>query len=121
NVPVADFHDVITGTNGYAAGVGYDLVTGLGTPLADLLIPDLVAYNGAISSERTVTVTADTVGSGGSGGNLGGPMNAVFRVFNAELVATPGQQSGAGQRLAAAGLAVVEAPTAASAVLALAP
>ena len=58
NVPAADFHDVTTGTNGYTAGVGYDLVTGLGTPLADRLIPDLIAYNGAISTERSVTVTA---------------------------------------------------------------
>src|SRR5205807_3166965 len=80
NVPMADFHDVITGTNGYAAGVGYDLVTGLGTPLADLLIPDLVAYNGAVSSERTITVTAAAVG-GGSGAS--GVTNALpsFNAF----------------------------------------
>ena len=37
-----DFHDITSGNNGYAAGVGYDLVTGLGTPEANLLIPALV-------------------------------------------------------------------------------
>ena len=47
----ADFHDIATGnTNqdpttsvpGYAAGVGWDPVTGLGTPDAAVLLPDLV-------------------------------------------------------------------------------
>jgi hypothetical protein len=91
NVPAADFHDVTSGTNGYGAGVGYDLVTGLGTPRADLLIPDLVAYNGAVSSERTVTVTAAAVGggSGASGVTNALRFNAVA-VFNAEIVAVPG-------------------------------
>jgi hypothetical protein len=37
-----DFHDITSGNNGFAAGVGYDLVTGLGTPEANLLIPALV-------------------------------------------------------------------------------
>ena len=33
--------DITTGNNGYSAGVGYDLVTGLGTPNVQYLIPDL--------------------------------------------------------------------------------
>ena len=44
----ADFHDVTTGNNqldpsvpGYSAGVGWDPVTGLGTPNAANLVPDL--------------------------------------------------------------------------------
>ena len=41
-LPSADFHDVITGNNGLAATVGYDMVTGRGTPIANLLISDLV-------------------------------------------------------------------------------
>lgn len=40
-LPAADFHDITTGNNGYAAGTGYDLVTGRGTPVANLLVPDL--------------------------------------------------------------------------------
>jgi hypothetical protein len=48
---------VTSGTNGYSAGAGYDLVTGLGTPVADLLVPDLAAFDGAVNNQRTVTVT----------------------------------------------------------------
>jgi hypothetical protein len=39
----ADFHDVTAGNNGEPAGVGYDFVTGLGTPKADQLVPALAA------------------------------------------------------------------------------
>ena len=39
-LPSSDFHDVTTGSNGtYSAGTGYDLVTGLGSPIANLLVP----------------------------------------------------------------------------------
>jgi len=48
-----DFYDITSGNNtyagggvsvaGYAAGPGWDAVTGLGTPDAALLIPDLIA------------------------------------------------------------------------------
>jgi hypothetical protein len=41
SLPGDDFHDVISGNNGFAAGPGYDLVTGIGTPVADRLIPHL--------------------------------------------------------------------------------
>ncbi len=38
-----DFHDITSGSNGgYSAGPGYDEVTGLGSPVANKLIPDLV-------------------------------------------------------------------------------
>jgi uncharacterized repeat protein (TIGR03803 family) len=40
-LPAGDFHDVTTGNNGYPAGPGYDLVTGIGTPVANNLVPDL--------------------------------------------------------------------------------
>jgi hypothetical protein len=44
SLPANAFHDVTTGNNGtYAAGSGYDAVTGLGTPVANVLIADLVA------------------------------------------------------------------------------
>lgn len=37
-----DFHDITSGNNGsFSAGPGYDEVTGLGSPVANLLIPDL--------------------------------------------------------------------------------
>jgi subtilase family serine protease len=42
-----DFHDITTGSNGYAATVGYDLATGWGSPNGTSLITDLL---GAISA-----------------------------------------------------------------------
>ncbi len=42
-LPAATFHDVTSGNNGFAAGVGYDLVTGRGSPLANQLLPRLAA------------------------------------------------------------------------------
>jgi len=41
-----DFHDITTGRSGpprIAAGPGYDLATGLGTPIANLIVADLVS------------------------------------------------------------------------------
>jgi streptogramin lyase len=87
NLPVSDFHDITSGSNGYSAGTGYDLVTGLGTPVANLLVPALAAYNRAVNAQRSVTVT----GAGVPGGNnsAGGTFN-VINVFNAVMVAAPG-------------------------------
>ena len=39
-----NFHDVSIGGNGYGAGPGYDLVTGLGSPAANRLIPSLINF-----------------------------------------------------------------------------
>ncbi len=44
SLPSSDYHDIIYGSNGYSATTGYDLATGLGTPVANLLVPDLAAY-----------------------------------------------------------------------------
>src|SRR5271167_2495652 len=46
-LPQSDYNAIASGNNGYTAGSGYNLVTGLGTPVANLLVPDLVAYQGA--------------------------------------------------------------------------
>ena len=44
-MPAADFHDITSGSNGrnngMSPGTGYDLVTGLGSPVGNLLIPQL--------------------------------------------------------------------------------
>jgi hypothetical protein len=39
------YNDIVDGNNGYQAGPGYDLVTGIGTPIADQIVEALV--NGA--------------------------------------------------------------------------
>jgi hypothetical protein len=41
-MPAADFHDITSGSNGaYSAGPGYDLVTGRGSPAANLVVAAL--------------------------------------------------------------------------------
>jgi subtilase family serine protease len=48
SLPGTDFHDITTGTSTgtphYTAAVGYDLVTGLGSPVANQLIDDLAGF-----------------------------------------------------------------------------
>ncbi len=60
SLPSSDFHDVTTGSNGtYSAAPGYDLVTGLGTPVANLLVPALAGYGStspAVSTPSTLNV-----------------------------------------------------------------
>lgn len=41
-LPSADFRDILTGSNGFNAVVGYDLVTGRGSPRASLVINGLI-------------------------------------------------------------------------------
>jgi hypothetical protein len=57
------FHDVTSGSNGYSAKAGYDLVTGLGTPKADALVPALVKVTGSgatLSLNAAVAAAATT-------------------------------------------------------------
>jgi hypothetical protein len=61
-LPSADFHDITTGGSTgspkYSAGPGYDLVTGRGTPYADLVVRDLVGK----SSVPAPTISSIVVG-----------------------------------------------------------
>ena len=41
----ANFHDITTGSNGFAAGTGYDLATGIGSPTANLVVPALAGFH----------------------------------------------------------------------------
>jgi hypothetical protein len=59
----SDFHDITTGSNGFNAGVGYDLVTGRGTPKANLLLPDLAGaatISGNIFNDENGNGTLDS-------------------------------------------------------------
>ena len=40
-----NYHDITVGNNGYPAGPGYDLVTGIGSPRANGIIPYLSTYD----------------------------------------------------------------------------
>jgi subtilase family serine protease len=66
-LPASAFHDITAGGNGYAARVGYDLVTGRGTPIANLLVPALAGE----PPSTTTTTTPPSVG-GSTGTSTGG-------------------------------------------------
>jgi hypothetical protein len=64
----ADYHDITSGTStgspNYSAGVGYDYVTGLGSPIANLVAQSLVGVAVAPSDHLVVSgPTADTAGA----------------------------------------------------------
>jgi len=60
SLPAGDFHDIVTGNNGgYSAAVGYDMASGLGTPIANQLVPDLAG-----ADTITGRVFDDTNGDG---------------------------------------------------------
>jgi hypothetical protein len=90
SLPQADYNAIDSGSNGYTAESGYNLVTGLGTPAANLLVPDLAAYQGAGTTYSGAGVgplqdaSLSDVGSGG-GGTLD-----VFSVFDAMTVGRGG-------------------------------
>jgi hypothetical protein len=60
-----DFHDITSGNNGgFSAGPGYDAVTGRGSPVGNVLIPDLA---GAVTLSGTAFNDAAGDGAFGSG------------------------------------------------------
>ena len=64
-LPSSDFHDVTTGNNGYAAGSGYDLATGIGTPIANLLVPALAGVSvSPAATQLSFSVSPSTTTAG---------------------------------------------------------
>ena len=61
SLPVADFHDINGGNNGISAAAGYDQATGLGTPIANKLVPDLALGN---APSPTVVGTSPSLAGG---------------------------------------------------------
>jgi hypothetical protein len=58
-----DFFDVTSGSNGKQAGAGYDLVTGLGSPKANNLIPDLIKTGVSTTFKVTTSTSTPTAGT----------------------------------------------------------
>jgi len=89
-LPQRDYNVIASGNNGYTAGSGYNLVTGLGTPVANLLVADLVAYQGPGTSYPGPSVgplqDASLVDPTSA---AGGPID-VFSVFDSLTVASNG-------------------------------
>ena len=83
-----DFHDVTTGANGrYGAGAGYDLVTGLGTPKADRLVPALATLTGSGAAVAFPQPAAPAVTFSGTAQTAGGLAGATPR--RVEVGGTP--------------------------------
>jgi hypothetical protein len=84
-----DFHTVTSGSNGYAAAAGYNLVTGLGTPVANLVVPDMIAGNFPATGQvapASAAALVDSLPAGGSSGSTASVMN----VFDALPMGGPG-------------------------------
>jgi hypothetical protein len=94
SLPQVDYNVISSGYNGYTAGPGYNLVSGLGTPVVNSLIADLIAWNGTASYAGPTVhplQSAYLVNTGGGGAN--GPTNAI-NVFSAlTLPSLPGADS----------------------------
>ncbi len=96
-LPQSDYNAINSGNNGYAAGAGYNLVTGLGTPVASSLVPDLIAYRGSGTTYSGPTVAPlENAGLVNTGTSDGGPMD-VFSVFDSLTVADSVLGDGQGQ------------------------
>ncbi len=93
NLPQSDFNVIASGSNGaFTAQAGYNLVTGLGTPIANNLVTDLIAWSG------TLNTSGDTVpawqgsssyqnsGSSGNGTDESIMAAMVFHEFDFESV-----------------------------------
>jgi hypothetical protein len=68
-----DFHDITTGTSqgspSYSAGLGYDFVTGLGTPIANLVVGSLRGTSSTTSND-TLALAAATAEQAGTSFSL---------------------------------------------------
>ena len=88
SLPQSDYNAIASGDNGYYANPGYNLVTGLGTPVANLLVADLVAYQGPGTTYAGTPVGALQNATLDSNWSSGGGTTDSFIVFNAIQVAS---------------------------------
>jgi hypothetical protein len=120
-----DYHDITSGSNGYAARPGYDLATGRGTPYASRVILDLArvsdGFHGAVAASAgaspagAASVAVSTLSEGAAAAGPGGGAEGVTAVVSgsggatvATLALTAGD-SGSAEGTAGADLAVVSA------------
>jgi len=84
-LPPADFNDITIGNNAqytlydtvadpsqFSAAPGYDMVTGLGSPVANLLVPDLVAYANKWTGEGSNNLWSNPANWSGNNAPLAG-------------------------------------------------
>ena len=74
-----DFHSITQGNNGFAAQAGYNLVTGLGSPVANKLLPDLSAF-GMANHLVIATQPPPSVVSGVAFGVIAQPVDSLGEI-----------------------------------------
>jgi subtilase family serine protease len=90
SLPQRDYNVIASGSNGYNANTGYNLVTGLGTPVANLMVPDLIAYQGPGTTYAGPTVSPLQDASLSSTWATGGSITNAFNVFSALTTSSRG-------------------------------
>jgi subtilase family serine protease len=74
----SDFNDVTSGSNGYSAGRGYDVATGLGTPISLKLVGDLAFHvNANYDSVASLSMVSDAVNTMSAGSQSSIEMTAM--------------------------------------------
>jgi hypothetical protein len=91
NLPQSDYNVISSGSNGdFTAQPGYNLVTGLGTPIANRLVTDLIAWSGALNtSGNTVPAWQGSYqdrGSGDGSGSYSVDSAFVFHAFDFQSI-----------------------------------
>jgi len=96
-VSPTDFNDITSGSNGvFTAGPGYDEVTGLGSPKADRLVPDLATYGtasqlGVTAQPPSNVIAGDSFGVVVAAENPAGDVDPAFNgTVTISLGAIPG-------------------------------
>ncbi len=100
-LPQSDFHDITSGSNGgYSAAQGYDLVTGRGSPIANLIVSGLVAEGGSSAtppwlaappSSSSSVVTGTTTNLSVLGGDI---YNPAALTYTWSVVSEPSTSAG---------------------------
>jgi subtilase family serine protease len=89
----SDFHDIVSGSNGYSATTGYDLATGWGSPNGTGLITALAGSSSSPGFSLSASPTSVTVTQGGSGNST--ITSAVTGGFNSSIsLSATGQPAG---------------------------
>jgi hypothetical protein len=106
-LPAADFYDVTSGSNGFAAHAGYDLVTGRGSPHTNLILDALVGASGGSNSAST-GVASLPIGSGQAHARTDDSTAGVGLALATENAAAPAAFASAGWSAVAPGTFVAD-------------
>jgi subtilase family serine protease len=115
-----DFHDITSGYNGYSAGPGYDLVTGLGSPKVNAIVPLLASTTfppglPGISGAGTAGFGSTTFFGLFTGSRPGGGLFTA--TGSPDIPASPGGVTGSSGNLAGTSNALAVSPVAGTSAL----